>query len=137
MEGRKGPILVLEFPGGKDGGMNTERYIEQVLEGHFKDFYAEVSSTRGRVHFQQDNATCHTGKTVKKWLSDQNIPLLFHPPSSPDLSPIERVWHELKTIIRNLVPQPSNVEQLKTAVYDAWDSLDIKDVDKHILGMTD
>lgn len=137
MEGRKGPLLVLEYPGGKGGGMNTKRYIEQVLEGKVKDFYAEMKKTRGRIHFQQDNAPSHTGKTVKKWLADHEIPFLFHPPNSPDLSPIERVWHELKDIIRSLVPQPSNIEQLKAAVYDAWDSLDIQDIDKHILGMCD
>ena len=26
MEGRKGPLVVLEYPGGKGGGMNTARY---------------------------------------------------------------------------------------------------------------
>lgn len=26
MEGRKGPLIVLEYPGGKGGGMNTKRY---------------------------------------------------------------------------------------------------------------
>ena len=33
MEGRKGPLVVLEYPGGKGGGMNSKRYCEQVLEG--------------------------------------------------------------------------------------------------------
>jgi transposase len=69
MKGRKGPLVVLEYPGGKGGGMNTRRYCEQVLEGVLLDFYAEMSQTRGSVRFQQDNASCHTSKSTKKWLT--------------------------------------------------------------------
>ena len=32
MKGQKGLLVVLEYPGGKGGGMNTARYREQVLE---------------------------------------------------------------------------------------------------------
>jgi hypothetical protein len=99
MKGRKGPLVVLEYPGGKGGGMNTRRYCEQVLEGVLLDFYVEMSQACGFVWFQQDNASCHTSKSMKKWLTDHGIPLLYHPPNSPDLSPIEPVWHELKKII--------------------------------------
>ncbi|KAF5312429.1 hypothetical protein D9619_003837 [Psilocybe cf. subviscida] len=120
MEGKKGPLRVLDFPGGRGGGMNTKRYCEQVLEGALKDFHSQMSRSRGKVLFQQDNATCHTSKAAKKWLGDHNIPLLFHPPNSPDLSPIERVWHELKTIIRGLFPQPSNSEQQSTTLGSHW-----------------
>jgi len=49
MEGRKGPLLVLEYPGGRGGGMNTARYCEQVLDGVLKDFYSEVKQERGCV----------------------------------------------------------------------------------------
>ena len=99
MEGRKGPLVVLEYPGGKGGGMNSKRYCEQVLEGALGDFYAEMKQAHGRIQFQQDNAPCHTSKRTKKWLGDHSISLLYHPPNSPDLSPIEPVWHELKKII--------------------------------------
>ena len=47
MEGRKGPLLVLKYPGGKGSGMNTTRYCEQVLEGVLKDFYEEVKQEHG------------------------------------------------------------------------------------------
>jgi hypothetical protein len=42
MEGRKGPLVVLEYPGGKGGGMNSTRYCEQVLEGVVKGFFEEM-----------------------------------------------------------------------------------------------
>ena len=53
MEGRKGPLVVLEYPGGKGGGMNSKRYCEQVLEGALGDFYAEMKQVHGRIQFQQ------------------------------------------------------------------------------------
>ena len=35
MEDSKGPLVVLEYPGGKGGGMNAARYQDQVLSGPF------------------------------------------------------------------------------------------------------
>jgi hypothetical protein len=39
-EGQKGPLVVVEYPGGKGGGMNSEskRYQEQVLGAVFFGF---------------------------------------------------------------------------------------------------
>ena len=87
MEGKKGPLLVLEYPGGKGGGMNTTRYCEQVLEGVLKDFYDKAKQEHGQVQFQQDNASCHTSKRTKKWFmtmtshsfTTRQIPLIFRP----------------------------------------------------------
>jgi len=135
MEGRKGPLVVLEYPGGKGGGMNSKRYCEQVLEGALGDFYAEMKQAHSRIRFQQDNVPCHTSKQTKKWLSDHNISLLYHPPNSPDRSPIEPVWHELKKIIRACPHPPTSIDELKAVVYAAWEQLDVADIDKHILNM--
>lgn len=132
MKGRKGPLIVLEYPGGKGGGMNSTRYKEQVLEGVLASFHAEVTRERGKVHFQQDGAASHRSKSTQNWFSTADIPLLYHPASSPDLSPIEPVWHELKKILRALPHPPTSVDKLCDAVRGAWDSLPISDIDKHI-----
>jgi len=39
MKGSKGPLVVLEYPGGKGGGMNAKQYQEQVLEAKLHDYY--------------------------------------------------------------------------------------------------
>lgn len=137
MEGRKGPLVVLEYPGGKGGGMNSKRYREQVLDAVLKPFYDEMNKARGRVHFQQDNASCHTSKLTKKWFEENHIRQFYHPANSPDLSPIEPVWNELKKIIRNLEHRPTSTDELIAAIHAAWEQLDIADVDKHILSMPD
>jgi DDE superfamily endonuclease/Transposase len=112
MWGQKGPLIVLEYPGGKGGGTNSKRYQQQVLDGVLKDFYTKMKQKRGCVLFQQDNASSHTSKSTQHWFLHENIPLLFHPANSPDINPIEPVWHELKKIIWAL-PSPSNtIEKL-------------------------
>ena len=66
MKGWKGPPVVLEYPGGKGGGMNTARYREQVLEGVLKDFYKQMDAEMDGVIFQQDGAANHRSKSTKK-----------------------------------------------------------------------
>ncbi|HIC32867.1 MAG TPA: IS630 family transposase [Flavobacteriaceae bacterium] len=47
-----------------------------------------------------DNATWHKTKKVKEFCKNNNITLLFLPPYSPELNPIERVWSFLKSKVR-------------------------------------
>ena len=137
MKGKKGPLVVLEYPGGRGGGMTGERYISQVLEAHLNSFYHQMKEERPAVMFQQDGAPSHTSKLTKRWLADHGISIFPHPPSSPDLNPIEPVWHELKKIIRALPHIPTTVLKLIKAVYDAWEVLTIPDIDKYVDTMPD
>jgi len=134
-KGKKGPLIVLEYPGGKGGGMNTDRYISQVLEGPVTHFFAEMKRLRRGPIFMQDGAASHRSKCTLKWFKDNSIPLMDHPPQSPDLNHIEPVWHELKRIVRARTHAPSTISELIQAVKDAWDQLEIKDIDKYIDGM--
>lgn len=67
--GWKGPLVVLEYPGGKGGGMTAARYQEQVLEGQLKVFWKDLEEARPGLAFQQDGAPSHTAKTTKHWLA--------------------------------------------------------------------
>ena len=132
MKGRKGPLIVLEYPGGRGGGMNSAWYQQQVLDGALKDFYHQVSKEESRVEFQQDGAASNRCKSTMMWFHQNQIPLFYHPSRSPDLSPIEPVWLELKKRLRALMRLPTTVPQLIQAVKDIWEELQISDIDKHI-----
>ncbi|CAH1955189.1 unnamed protein product [Acanthoscelides obtectus] len=40
-----------------------------------------------RIILHQDNASSHTDKKTRQYLTEENVELLDHPPYSPDLSP--------------------------------------------------
>jgi transposase len=132
MKGSKGPLVVLEYLGGKGGGMNAKRYQEQVLEAKLHDYYLRMSEERGYVVFQQDGAPSHRAKSTIAWLSRNSIETFPHPPSSPDLSPIEPLW---KTLIRSRSHIPSNIEELKAAVREAWEQITEHDINCHVKHM--
>ena len=137
IEGQKGPLVVLEYPGGKGGGMNSTRYQEQVLDPILKPFYMKMNHERQTVYFQQDNAASHRSKSTMKWLAENGIELFKHPVSSPDLNPIEPVWLDLKNVLCRLTHPPNTVKQLRAAVLDAWEQLPMEQINGHVWKMGD
>jgi DDE superfamily endonuclease len=136
-QGQKGPLVMLDYPGGKGGGMNSKRYQQQVLEDVFLDFYTHLKQLRTYIQFQQDNAPRHTSKSILAWLAHYNIPLFFHPPNSPDLSTIEPVWLELKHILQHQSHSLTTIDELQQFVHTAWDEISVDKINKHIGHMPD
>jgi transposase len=135
--GWKGPLVVLEYPGGRGGGMTAARYQEQVLEVHLKDIYYDLERDLGDIRFQHDGAASHRAKSTEAWLKQHGITLLFHPASSPDLNPIERIWYELKKTLRHRTHPPTSLHELKAAIHEAWAQIPQATIDKHIHCMPD
>jgi transposase len=46
-----------------------------------------------RIIMAMDSASWHTGDKTKKW---ENIVPLFQPPYSPELNPVEHIWHHIR-----------------------------------------
>ena len=46
-----------------------------------------------RIILAMDRASWHTGDKTKKW---NNIVPLFIPPYSPELNPVENIWHHIR-----------------------------------------
>jgi len=132
MEGMKGPLVVLEYLGGREGGMNSEWYQKQVLEDVLINFYKKMNQEQKSIEFQQDGASYHHSKSTMKWFSEHQIPLVNHLPSLPDLNPIEPIWHDLKTMIRQIQPPPTTLTALKATIFKMWDKIQIETMDKHI-----
>ncbi|GFT70223.1 transposable element Tcb2 transposase [Trichonephila clavipes] len=64
--------------------------------------------------FQQDNARPHTARVAQNFL--RHFQTLPWPARSPDLSPVEHVWNQLK----RQMPSCHSVHDLELAVQDLW-----------------
>lgn len=68
-----------------------EDWVEKFLLKHLK---------KGQVVIW-DNASFHKSSKVQKMLEDAGCRLIFLPPYSPDLNPIEHFWANFKKWLRN------------------------------------
>ena len=70
----------------------------------------------------QDNAPGHSGSITQEALLQLGIRLIFWPPYSPDLNPIETVWNKMKDWIEdNYEDKQYSYPQLRRIVQRAWD----------------
>ncbi len=99
-----------------EGTMNAERYIK-ILEQHMLPSRWCLFQGRPCV-FQQDNAKPHTAVITTAWLRSRRARVLNWSACSPDLSPIENIWHIIKRKIRQRTHQ-----QLETNIRQEWDQI--------------
>ena len=99
-----GILLSRIFQGSTDSSV-FECFIEQLLT---------VCSPWPKRYsvLVMDNASFHHSERIKKMCSDAGVKLVYLPPYSPDLNPIEEFFAELKTFIkRNWVLYDGNPDQ--------------------------
>ena len=75
------------------------------------------------VVFMQDNAPCHAAKSVRTFLSEEDVTVMEWPAQSPDMNPIENVWKFLKEIAEE--NNPRNVEVLWANLKVEWEKISV------------
>ena len=102
-----------------DGKMNRLDYIN-ILEKNLLPFI-QSKHCKQPYAFQDDNAPVHTAKDVKNWITQKKIKILPDWPSqSPDLNPIEHLWHELERRLRKRSVHLKNFYKLEEALQEEW-----------------
>ncbi|GBM06827.1 Transposable element Tc1 transposase [Araneus ventricosus] len=92
------------------GTLTGQRYVDNILRTHVGPF---LNGPPG-VSFQQDNARPRTDRVAQDFL--RHVQTLPWPTHSPDLSPIEHVWDQLK----RQMPLCHSVHGLEVVVQDLW-----------------
>ncbi|KAL0160608.1 hypothetical protein M9458_044333, partial [Cirrhinus mrigala] len=65
---------------------------------------------------QYEDARPHVARICTQFLEAENVPVLAWPAYSGDMSPIEHVRDALDRRIRQRVPVPAIIQQLRTAI---------------------
>lgn len=78
---------------------------------------------RTPLSLMQDGAPGHTAATTRQDLQERGINTIFWPAYSPDLNPIKTVWNEMKDRIQNYYGEKLSYDQLRSAVYAAWQQI--------------
>lgn len=58
-----------------------------------------------------DNASFHKSVESQKLVEAAGCKILFLPPYSPDLNPIEKYWANMKTRVRELLPKAKTLAE--------------------------
>ena len=117
----KTPIVIFE------GIMNGTGLIE-VLKAGLVPYLNEVNNN---PRLMQDNDPKHTSSRVALWFQDMNINWWKTPAESPDLNPIENLWHELKEYIRRVI-KPKTKDELVAGILEFWETVDVAKCKKYI-----
>ena len=67
--------------------------LDRILLPFVKDVYPDSHK------FMQSNSLKYTSLYTKQWIDDNEVNWWKTPAESPDLNPIENLWHELKEYI--------------------------------------
>lgn len=104
-------------------GKFTADQFRDVLSELYWPVLQEMFTDRP-FRLQLDNAPTHRGQAVAEWLCEHpslQESMMFQPPYSPDLNPIEHVWARMKKKLKGRILKSD--AEITSAVIAAWEEV--------------
>jgi len=101
-----------------EGAMNGEMFLARVRQGL-------VPTLRPGDVVVMDNLSTHKIRGVREAIEAARARLLYLPPYSPDLNPIEPMWSKIKQVLRSCAPRTQ--DELLGAAKAAFNSISTTD----------
>jgi len=101
--------------------MDAVLYVD-ILRATLLPFIAEKYPLGHR--FMQDNDPKHTSGLAKSFFAENNINWMRTAAESPDVNPIENLWHEMKEFIRREI-KPTSKAELVDGIKKFWSTVDV------------
>jgi len=115
----QGPEFVWEKDWGSISAETYRQHTVPIVHG-----YIELQRREGiHLKLMQDGAPGHSAADTKQDLQERGIEVISWPPFSPDLNPIERVWHIMKNYLQDNFPEVMSYDVLRGAVKEAWENV--------------
>ena len=123
---KKGPTSVCVF----EGIMNAPLFCD-ILQQTLIPFLREKFPPTVTHRFMQDNDPKHTSRAAQEFYARAGINWWRTPAESPDMNPIENLWHEMKEFIRREI-KPTTKEQLVNGICQFWTTVDTRKCCRYI-----
>ena len=101
-----------------EGGTNRENFIAYLKE-------TLIPTLKPWDIVVMDNLRTHRMEEVRTVLAESHILLMYLPPYSPDLNPIEMLWSKVKAILRKM--KKRTVDALAAAIEQAMKQITPED----------
>jgi transposase len=132
---RSNLVIMDRDPDTKRRGYSAKSYMEALTKG-LLPYY------RRSQLFMQDGAGIHRARVVQSFFQQHHITTIDWPPYSPDLNPIEHMWHVLKRRMYSLYPQYNNWSQAEEewggfceALKECWRGIPARLIKRLIMSM--
>lgn len=113
--GTRGPLAPLLLEGAMTADIFTA-WVEQFLVRELREGDIVV----------MDNLSSHKAQQVRLLIEKAGAKLLYLPPYSPDLNPIEKMWSKIKALLRGAKARTQ--EALEKAVAQALSAVTTEDI---------
>jgi transposase len=110
-------------------GFRTGLSVPGTIDGEIMAFFVEEmlapTLKRGEIVLM-DNCPTHKIEEVEAAVEARGAWVIFLPPYSPDLNPIENCWSKVKAVLRSL--KPRTIDDLLAALVDAFSSVSARNI---------
>lgn len=99
-------------------------YIDTAINGHIFEAFIKIllKKLKPGQFVVMDNIKFHKREIIKILIESVGAKVVFLPPYSPDLSPIEKMWSKVKHIIKKLKPRTRS--EFHDALFLGFSSVD-------------
>lgn len=121
---RRGTTPLIVF----NGIMDSLFYQDTILRQGFIPFANAVYPDGHRLY--QDNDPKHTSRSTQQFMVENGVNWWKSPAESPDLNPIENIWHEMKDFC--IKRRPRNKQDLEDAIHQFWATVTVEKCNRYI-----
>ena len=117
-----------------EGRMDAELYVS-ILDNELMQSLEYYRIDPRNIIFQQDNDPKYTSKLAMGWFNDNDIIVMKWPAQSPDLNPIEHLWHYLKKKLLEYEVPPKGIHEFWERIEKEWNEIPAETCQKLIESM--